>query len=57
MADPDHAVLDGLHDQIQAALDMYPPELWTIPDCRSVLDFFSEIAVAALRAEVEEVGR
>lgn len=57
MDNPDQAVLDDLHDRIQAAIDMHPPERWTAPECRVILEFFSELAVSAFRAEVDEVGQ
>ena len=50
-------VLDELHLQIIAALDMYPSESWSVAACRRVRDLLTELAVAALQAEVEEVRR
>ena len=35
--------LDRVHDQIQQALDAYPPERWTLPQARSALGFFTNL--------------
>lgn len=50
-------IIDRLHDRIQNVLDVHPPERWTEPECRAVLGFLADLAVAASAFEIDEVGR